>query len=168
MHFSATTITLLAALLASPAAAMHDSRACSGFGACNIASECNYSSGLGEPTEPEWDCGSAGTVTGQVSAGAQMQFWQGLDKGTVVPRAEFPRCDLAQPSATATLLKTTYEGVTVFGWIDYTCTETTPIKNGCYSTIKNRSTAYTCKLFKAGQACRNLVGKIIRDSTCPK
>ncbi|KAJ1329831.1 hypothetical protein MN608_06567 [Microdochium nivale] len=168
MHFSSATLTFLAALLASPAAAMHDPAACNGFGACTVPSECNYSSNFREPTDPEWDCGSAGTILGHISSGAQMQFWQGLSKGQVVPRAEFPRCNIVQPSATATLLKTTYEGVTVFGWIEPTCTEKTPITNGCYSTERNKSAAYTCKVYKAGQECRHLGGKLIREGSCPK
>ena len=155
MHFTTT----LLALLVSPAAAMFDQAACSGIGACTFPSGCNYA-GSGEPSSAEWDCGAAGTINGQAAAAAERNFEQGLSASqvTVLSASEFPRnCDLKQPPATgATLLKAVYQDVTVFGWVEYSCTETTPIKDGCYSSVKNGSPTYTCQVLKNGTACKHI------------
>lgn len=95
---------VLASLAAPAAAALFDREACNGIGACTQGTTCNYDSMSVQPEDPEWDCGSAGTITGQLSAGATLNFWMGLSKGQVVPRADFPTCDPAQPSDIATLL----------------------------------------------------------------
>ena len=102
-----TAVPAAAAVLASlaaPAAAMFDKLGCNGVGACVEPSGCNYDSIQVEPSDPEWDCGAAGNITGQAAAGAHLNFWQGLTTGQVVAPADFPKCDLAQPSGTATLL----------------------------------------------------------------
>ena len=102
MRYSAAAAVL--ASLTAPAAAMFDKLGCNGVGACVQPSGCNYDSIQVEPSDPEWDCGSAGTINGQKAAGATLNFWQGLSKGKVVAPADFPQCDLAQPSSQATLL----------------------------------------------------------------
>ncbi|KXJ89881.1 hypothetical protein Micbo1qcDRAFT_206154 [Microdochium bolleyi] len=169
MHFSATTRMLAAAaILASPAIAGFDSKACKGFGACTTTAPCNYFSYTIEPQDAEWDCGSAGTITGQISAGAQIKASRGQADGQVVSRAEFPRCDLVQPSENAVLIKTLFDDITVYGWIEYTCRETTPIKQGCYSTRLNPSEAYTCKILKAGQTCTHISKTLVKEGSCPK
>ncbi|KAJ1324001.1 hypothetical protein MN608_10060 [Microdochium nivale] len=166
MHFTLTTLTVAAALLAAPAAAGFDSKACKNIGACIVPSNCEYTT-ISDPQDIELECGSAGTISGQTSAGARLQLWQGLSKGQVVARADFPRCNLAQPSATATLIKTTYEDVTIFGWIEYSCSETKPFDT-CYFGNKNLSTAYTCKVYKNGQVCKNRSTRITDKNACPK
>lgn len=94
----------IAASLVAPAVAMFDKKACNGIGACTAPSGCNYNPN-GEPQHPEWDCGSAGTINGQVAAGAELNFEMGLSAGTVVGAADFPSsCNLAQPGSNATLL----------------------------------------------------------------
>ncbi|KAK8062691.1 hypothetical protein PG997_014788 [Apiospora hydei] len=166
MQYSTSSLAVAAAAvvasLVAPAAAMFDEKACKGIGACTAPSECNYMPN-GEPQQPEWDCGSAGTINGQVAAGAELNFELGLSTGTVVDAADFPSsCNLMQPGENATLLvglpslkshdlldridllttatnqqKATYQDVTVYGWIEYSCTETTKITNGCYSSTPN-------------------------------
>lgn len=95
---------IILASISSTAAGMFDKLGCNGVGACVEPAGCNYDSIQVEPSDPEWDCGSAGTINGQVAAGASLQFWQGLSKGQVVPAADFPKCDLAQPDDKAVLL----------------------------------------------------------------
>ncbi|KXJ90966.1 hypothetical protein Micbo1qcDRAFT_204999 [Microdochium bolleyi] len=172
MHFTINTLTIAAALLAGPAAAGFDRQACNSFGACTVSAGCNYWPNRQDngPQLPEYDCGTAGTINGQTTAGAVINFEKGqsAEGAQIVARADFPRCDLAQPSATATLLKSTYQGVTVYGWIEYSCTETTPIPQGCYSSLKNASQAYTCKVFKDGQACKHVNDDVVNSSSCPK
>ncbi|KAK7999072.1 hypothetical protein PG991_014747 [Apiospora marii] len=165
--FAAAAVAVAAALVA-PAAAMFDQKACNGIGACTVPSGCNYQPN-GEPQQPEWDCGSAGTINGQVAAGAEINFELGLSTGTVVSTADFPStCNLARPGSNATLLKATYQDVTVYGWIEYSCTETTPITNACYSSTPNSSKTYTCKVLKNGQECKNIAGSVVDQAACPK
>lgn len=159
--------TALLALLASPAAAVFDSAACSGIGACTFPSGCNYS-GSGSPSSAEWDCGTAGTINGQAAASAELNFELGLsaDQVMVLSASEFPKsCNLKQPPATgATLLKAVYEDVTVYGWIEYSCTETKAITDACYSSVRNGSPTYTCLVLKNGTACSH-VSKTL-EGTC--
>ncbi|KAK8045899.1 hypothetical protein PG996_013963 [Apiospora saccharicola] len=186
MQYSAsfTAVVAVAASLVAPAVAMFDSKACNGIGACTVPSDCNYNPS-GEPQQPEWDCGSAGTINGQIGAGAEINFEMGLRTGTVVEAADFPKnCNLAQPGSNATLLKSTFNDVTIYGWIEYSCTETTKITNGCYSRNLNPSKyvllpshkpcslslplpcdyesnigvprTFTCKVLKNGQECKNI------------
>ncbi|KAK8079273.1 hypothetical protein PG994_003080 [Apiospora phragmitis] len=169
MQYS-TTFTVAAAVVASlvaPAVAMFDAKACNGIGACTAPAECNYNPS-GEPQKPEWDCGSAGTINGQVGASAELNFELGLSTGTVVASADFPRCNLTQPGSNATLLKATYQDVTVYGWIEYSCTETTPITNACYSSTPNPSKTYTCQVLKNGQECKNIANSVVDQASCPK
>ncbi|KAK8117011.1 uncharacterized protein PG998_005292 [Apiospora kogelbergensis] len=100
---SFTAAAAVVASLVAPAAAMFDRKACNGIGACTAPSGCNYWPN-GEPQQPEWDCGSAGTINGQVAAGAELNFEKGLSAGEVVAAADFPKCNLAQPGSNATLL----------------------------------------------------------------
>ncbi|KAK6836080.1 hypothetical protein PG990_013571 [Apiospora arundinis] len=171
MQYSTTTFTVAAAVVASlvaPAVAMFDEKACNGIGACTAPSGCNYWPN-GQPQQPEWDCGSAGTINGQVAAGAELNFEKGLSTGEIVSAADFPKdCNLAQPGSNATLLKATYEGVTIYGWIEYTCTETTKITNACYSSTPNPSKTFTCKVLKNGQKCKSVSGSVVDKATCPK
>ena len=106
MRYAAALAAAAAVLasLAAPAAALFDKEACNGIGACTQGATCNYDSMTVRPEDPEWDCCSAGTIIGQLSAGATLNFWSGLSKGQVVAPADFPTCDLAQPSSNATLL----------------------------------------------------------------
>jgi len=174
MHFSSSALTIAAVLLAGRAAAGFDRQACNGIGACTTSASCNYWPNRSDngPQEPEYDCGSAGTINGQKSAGATINLSQGQSAqgAQIVARADFPRCDLAQPSATATLLKTTFDGgITVYGWIEYSCTETTRIPDGgCYSSLKNSSHVYTCKVLKDGQTCKHINNDIVDANSCPK
>ena len=165
MQFSAAIA--LVALVASPAAALWDSAGCSGIGACTVPNGCNYFSYTIGLSDPEWDCGSAGTITSQISSSAKHKFEQGLATGQVVPRADFPRCDLVQPSDTATLLKTTFNDITVYGWVEYNCVEKQRLE-GCYHGDKNPSASYVCKVYKAGQVCSNIPKTVVRQSDCPK
>lgn len=107
MQYSTPSFAAAVAVVASfsaPAAAMFDEKACNGIGACTSPSGCNYWPN-GEPQQPEWDCGSAGTINGQVAAGAELNFEKGLSAGTVVSAADFPSsCNLARPGSNATLL----------------------------------------------------------------
>ncbi|KAK7959371.1 uncharacterized protein PG986_004225 [Apiospora aurea] len=165
--FAIAAVAVMASLV-SPAAAMFDEKACQGIGACTAPSECNYMPN-GEPQQPEWDCSSAGTVNGQVAAGAELNFELGLSNGTVVDAADFPSsCNLMQPGENATLLKATYQDVTVYGWIEYSCTETTTIINGCYSSTPNPSKTFTCKVLKNGQECKNIAGSVVNKDACAK
>ncbi|KAK8137178.1 hypothetical protein PG984_005118 [Apiospora sp. TS-2023a] len=119
---SFTAAVAVAASLVAPAVALFDAKACNGIGACTVPSGCNYNPN-GEPQQPEWDCGSAGTINGQIGAGAELNFEQGLSTGTVVEAADFPKnCNLGQPGSNATLLKSSFKDVTVYGWIEYSST----------------------------------------------
>ncbi|KAK8029561.1 hypothetical protein PG993_010852 [Apiospora rasikravindrae] len=165
--FAAAATAVMASFVA-PAAALFDGKACNGIGACTAPSECNYWPN-GEPQQPEWDCGSAGTINGQVAAGAELNFEKGLTAGTVVAAADFPaRCNLMQPGDNATLLKATYQDVTVYGWIEYSCTETTKITNACYSSTPNPSKTFTCKVLKNGQECKSISGSVVNKDACRK
>jgi len=170
MQFSATNIALAAAaLLASPVIAGFDSLACGGMGACTAPGGCNYFNYEMGPGPDEWNCGTGGNITYQQGAGLSLKAGRGLLDGTPVSRAEFPKCDLIQPSADAVLIKTTYDGgVTHFGWIEYTCTETTPITDACYNRRRNPSTYYTCKVYKNGQTCTHLDKGLVKEGSCPK
>lgn len=159
--------TALVALLASPAMAMWDAAACSGMGACTFPSTCNYWPGApsGNPQDAEWNCGSAGTIKGQIAAGAELNFEMGLSAEgmSIVEPADFPKnCYLQQPPVSgATLLKAVYEGITVYGWIEYSCTETTPITDGCYTGRRNGSKTTTCQVIKGGQICSHISKTVV-------
>lgn len=80
------------------------------MGACTQLGGCNYFNYQMGPSPDEWNCDTGGNITYQHGAGASLKAGRGLTEGTPVSKADFPVCDLAQPSTDARLIKTTYDG----------------------------------------------------------